>query len=440
MQYYKPYFMKSFQIVAFSIVFCSLYLGAQNNSYYFPPIASNEWKTVSPSSLDWQTDSIPSFLNWLETKNSKGIVVLHKGEIALEHYFGTFTRDSLWYWASAGKSLAAFMVGMAQEQGYLKITDKSSNYLGTGWTSCPIEKEDKITIWHQLTMTTGLETTGVDWDCTDLTCLKYRTDAGTRWFYHNAPYLLVHNVLEKATKTTINLYTYNQITKRIGMEGLWYEGVRYGKARDMARFGLLILNQGAWGSDTLLRDRDYFKSMVNSSQTLNPSYGYLWWLNGRTSYIQPGLGLSFSGEIVPHAPSDMIGAMGKNDQRIYVVPSMDLVVVRIGNAADDAVLALSGFDDGLWQRLMPILDGKLGIENKPMAAKFCRYNKFSGEILFTSDYPVLKVMVRNTRGQKLFEQVGYDLKSIDASTYARGIYLCTIVTKAGIKTQQIAIP
>ena len=61
--------------------------------------------------------------------------------------------------------------------------------------------------------------------------------------------------------------------------------------------------------------------------------------------------LQFSGSIIPSAPNDMFMALGKNDQKIYVVPSKNMVVIRMGDAADNVNLALSTFDDVLWQKI-----------------------------------------------------------------------------------------
>lgn len=47
----------------------------------------------------------------------------------------------------------------------------------------------------------------------------------------------------------------------------------------------------------------------------------------------------------------MFMALGKNDQKIYVIPSKKMVVIRIGNAADGTNFALSGFDDALWTKI-----------------------------------------------------------------------------------------
>ena len=93
--------------------------------------------------------------------------------------------------------------------------------------------------------------------------------------------------------------------------------------------------------------------MTTPSQALNRSYGYLWWLNGQASYKLPGpQQITFTGPIIPTAPADLIAALGKNDQKIYVVPSLGLVVVRQGKEAGDVGLALTSFDAELWRHLM----------------------------------------------------------------------------------------
>ena len=77
------------------------------------------------------------------------------GKIVLEEYFNGHDSTSNWYWAS-GKSLTAFLIGIAQQENYLNISDTTSTYLGQGWTSLNPIQEEKITIRHQLNMTSGL--------------------------------------------------------------------------------------------------------------------------------------------------------------------------------------------------------------------------------------------------------------------------------------------
>ena len=193
-------------------------------------------------------------------------------------------------------------------------------------------------------MTTGLEYNVSDLDCTLPTCLTYRTDAGQQWFYHNAPYTLLEKVVENATGLDYNDYSNQKVESVIGMNGQWisqgYNNVFWSTARDMARFGLLILNQGKWNNTDVLSDADYYEQMINTSQSLNPSYGYLWWLNGKESIIFPILPNSFNISMSDNAPTDLFAAMGKNGQFVEVIPSKNIVVIRMGEAPDNHLFHL----------------------------------------------------------------------------------------------------
>lgn len=329
------------------------------SAMYFPPLGSASWETVSPSTLGWNESELASLYTFLQQKNTKGFIILKNGRIAAERYFGSFTVDSNWYWASAGKTATAFLVGIAQQEGKLHIDNKTSQYLGTGWTSLALAKENFITIRHQLTMTTGLDDNVPESDCTQPSCLQYKADAGVRWSYHNAPYTLLEKIVETATGTTYNNYFQQKIKDRIGMNGLWlrpgFNNVYYSTPRSMARFGLLLLNKGKWDETAILPDMDYVNNQINSSQNINPSYGYLTWLNGKTSYMLPQVQTRFNGPLIPNAPADTYAALGKNDQKIYVVPSQNLVVIRMGESAGNIQLAASSFDNELWGKLRSVL-------------------------------------------------------------------------------------
>jgi len=82
--------------------------------------------------------------------------------------------------------------------------------------------------------------------------------------------------------------------------------VFFSTARSMARFGTLMLNKG----NQIMTDTTYFNQMVNTSQDINKSYGYLWWLNGKPNYMVPQSQWVFNGSLCPDAPSDMYVAMG----------------------------------------------------------------------------------------------------------------------------------
>ncbi|MFD1292533.1 serine hydrolase domain-containing protein [Lutibacter holmesii] len=323
---------------------------------YFPSTTSNTWETVSAESLGWNTTEIDPLLSFLEEKNTKGFIVLYNGRIVLENYFNNHSENSTWYWASAGKTLTSIMTGIAEEQGFLDINKPVSTYLGTSWTSINLDKEILITPKHLLTMTSGLDDSLGDNVAPEN--LKYAADAGFRWAYHNV-YVKLQQIIEVTTSQTFSNYFSEQLKNKIGMTGTWIQlndlSVYWSNTRSMAKFGLLALNNGVWDSTRIINS-NYFNRSIQTSQTINNAYGYLWWLNGKENYHLPQSQYEFQGSLIPNTPTDMYAALGKNDQKIYVVPSKKLVIIRMGESAANSNFAVSTFDYDLWEKINLVIN------------------------------------------------------------------------------------
>jgi len=342
----------------------SLPTSVNDTVLYFPPVNSNVWETVSPENLGWNPQAIASLESYLANTNTQAFILLKNGRIVIEKYFGQnlsnqpFTASSNWYWASAGKTLTAFLIGKAQEENLLDINNKSSDYLGPGWTSLSAAQEEQITVKNQLTMTAGLDDAGTNSDCTDPACLSYLANPGTRWAYHNAPYTRLDGVIEGASGMSFSNYFNTRLRDKIGMDGFWqklgFNNVYFSTPRAMARFGLLMLNKGKWENETILANENYYNAMITPSQDLNKSYGYLWWLNGQTSFMLPGLQTVFPGSISPNAPAEMICAIGRNGQLINIIPSQNIVMIRMGNNPDESLVPTI-FQNELWGKLKEVI-------------------------------------------------------------------------------------
>lgn len=337
----------------------------ETTNLYFPPIGSADWETSTAASLGWDDSKIPELLALLENNDTRAFLLLKDGKIVIESYFGRnllntadFGANTNWYWASAGKTLTAMTIGIAQEEGLLSLADKSSQYLGTSWTSLSEEQEDKITVWHQLSMTSGLDDGVANNHSLEAADLQYKADPGSRWAYHNAPYTLLDQVVEGASGKDFDDYFAEKISDKIGMDGFWNwlddNHVYFSTARSMARYGLLILNKGKWGETPVLNDQNFFEEMTTPSQEINKSYGYLWWLNGKSSFMLPQSQTVFSGSIHPAAPEDMISGIGKNGQYVSIVPSQNLVLVRMGGNPEEALVPLL-FQEEIWEKLNEII-------------------------------------------------------------------------------------
>jgi CubicO group peptidase (beta-lactamase class C family) len=424
---------KIFLLLLLSLLSVSNYNYSQ--SLYFPPISSTAtWETTDPALLGWCPERITNLYTFLENENTKGFIILKDGKIVLEKYFGTFTDQNLWYWASAGKTITSFLVGKAQEENLLNINDRTSIYLGVGWTNCTLAQENNITIKNQLTMTSGLDDGVIDDDCTEPICLDYTADAGTRWAYHNAPYTLLDDVLQSATTVNLNTYTQLKLKNPTGMTGGWttidYNNVYFSTVRSMARFGLLIHGNGAWNGNQLI-NTNYFSEMVNTSQNLNKSYGYLWWLNGKPNYMLPTTQLIFPGSYAADAPTDMIAGLGRDGQIVSISQSSGLVFVRMGEAPSATSSVPTIFCNQIWQKINE-LDCNLAIDEQQLKNIAIGPNPATNSITITNIMSEkYECEIFNIIGNSVLKVINQN--TIDISKLTSGVYIVSV--KQGNETQ-----
>lgn len=324
---------------------------------YFPPLNSAFWENKSVESLNWNQGAVQPLLDYLELKHTKSFIILVNGRIVMENYFNNHNASAVWKWNSAGKTITSTLTGIAEQQGFINTNNKVSDYLGIGWTSASINKENAITCNYLLSMNSGLDDTLGD--VVAPSNLQYKADSGTRWAYHNV-YVKLQDVVAQATGQSWSTYFNTELRDKIGMSntGFWYSGtgvnlglqIYFSDTRSMARFGLLALNKGNWNGSQIV-NTTYWNKATTTSQNINLAYGYLWWLNGKANFLLPQTQLLFNGSLIATAPNDMFMALGKDDQKIYVVPSKKMVVIRMGDAADSENLALSNFDETLWTKI-----------------------------------------------------------------------------------------
>ena len=316
---------------------------------YFPP-RSGTWDAIDPSSAGWDTDALETALDFAGARRSTGVVLLVGGRILAERYWRGATSASTRDVASVQKSLTSFMVGSLRAEGRVALDDPVSRWLGAGWTRANRRNERAITIRHLLGMTSGLDDT-----------FRRVAAPGTRWRYHNDAYHQLHPVLERASRTGLQRLSDRLLFGPVGIaSGRWQprfmsdpngrrlQGLLL-TPRDLARFGLLALARGRWDAARVVPEA-YVRNALSSSQRMNPSYGLLWWLNGKATHQLPGPGpRPLAGPLVPSAPADLVAALGAGDQKIYVVPSSSLVVVRQGFRASSR--GEVEFDEEWWRLL-----------------------------------------------------------------------------------------
>ena len=329
------------------------------STMYFPPLSGTEWETISMEALNWNEGAVPALIAFLETTNTDAFIILQNGRIVMEEYFGNFDQNTPHSWNSAAKTLTSLTAGIAQQEGYLDIDQPSSTYMGAGWSSLTPEQESNITVRHHLTMTTGLDYGVPESACTDKDCFLYKNEPETFWYYHQGAYTVLDHIISGAVNQEFSSYFNAKIRNKIGMNGSWiqlnYLNLYFSPARSMARFGLLNLNKGVWDKTPILEDVNYFTEATTTSQNLNPAYGYLYWLNGKSTYKIPGSEALFQGKLIPNAPDDLIAGLGAFDQKMYIVPSKGLVIVRMGDSGNEDELGPTTYDNELWEYIKALI-------------------------------------------------------------------------------------
>jgi CubicO group peptidase (beta-lactamase class C family) len=318
--------------------------GEEEEEMYFPPIGSDDWETTSPEELGWNEANFNDAIQYAKDNRSANLLIIHRGKIVSENYWRNTTADSLHDLNSVAKSFMAIVLGVLQQQGKLSIDDKVSDYLAPGWSTSP--KEADITIRHLMTMTSGLNDE-----------LGYVGNPGEMWRYSHEAYKVLYDVISAATGESYRKLFDDILFSKIGMTKFTWSGKNIATtSRPLARFGLMVLNRGVWDGQRVIEDDDYFKNMYKSSQTFNPAYGHLWWLNDTDNWFNTDTKTMMSGSIAATMPSDGILAKGKHDQRVYIVPSLDLVVVRQGEYTGLPESGDGSFDVELWRRLMNAIE------------------------------------------------------------------------------------
>jgi hypothetical protein len=330
------------------------------------------------------------------------------------------------------------LVGIAQQNGQLSINDLSSSYLGSGWTSCTAAQENNITVRNQLTMTSGLDDGVADPYCTDPNCLIYSADAGTRWAYHNGPYTLLDGVLEGATGQTLNGLVFSALKQPTGMDGFFfqsgYNNVYLSTARSMARFGILMQNGGNWNGNQLMTDANYYQEMITPSQNLNNSYGYLWWLNGQSSYMIPQTQIVIPGMMFPNAPSDVYAAMGRDGQFLNVSPSEGLVFIRMGNAPDNSLVPFL-LNDQIWEKLNAVLCTSVAESND----NNFMLNQTASSVRISWPGKSYTWEIYGLDGRRIMSNTCRETVEISTENLAKGIYVLHCANGSSVEKRTVLI-
>jgi CubicO group peptidase (beta-lactamase class C family) len=310
---------------------------------YWP---THEWQNTTPEAQGLDSEILNKIDETIVVNDIEvdSVIVIKNGYIVYEKYYHYWTQYMRHTIQSCTKSFMSALIGIAKDMGYIDnvsqpILDFFPNYTIDNWEP----RKENITLFHCMTMSTGLEFHEVDipyeependlfamyrsddmWEYVLDRPMEY--DPGEHWSYNSGGIELLGGVIENTTGYSVPDFAEQFLFDPIGIDyfNWWRVPVsgQYGcggglnlKPRDMSRFGYLYLNNGTWNS-----------TQVVSSEWVNKStrmyydlggyykYGYTWWGVQEQPFYE---------------------ATGHYEQKIYVLPEHDIVVVFTGDIQDE---------------------------------------------------------------------------------------------------------
>lgn len=321
-------------------------------------VAGNPDDLIQKKSSSIDRDTLNQITDYAETSNSSALLVIHQGQLVLERYWGEFTPSSTFNAMSMSKTITALLIGIAIDQGDLESElEPVANYIQE-WSD---DKRHKITIQDLLYMQSGLRNQdNTNNPASDLVKMFAGTDVDAialkipavqepkqAFDYNNANTQILSEVLERATGERYADYLSNNLWKPLQADNanLWLDRSQgnpkafcclFATPRDWARIGQLLLDQGKVNNKQIVGSA-WLDKMIQPSP-LEAKYGYHIWLQARTQE-KPGVYDKTASK--PFLAKDTIYLDGASRQRVYIVPSLKLVIVRVGEKPeqwDDSVI------------------------------------------------------------------------------------------------------
>jgi len=272
----------------------------------------------------------------LKEGNTRSVLVAYDTLVKWEAYSDGFDENTPILGWSMSKSITSTMLGVLAKQNRINIDDRA---ILEEWKN---DERKNISIRNLMNMTSGLHWVEDYGDISEATIMLYSsTDIAkyamsmpadyspdSVWYYSSGSSNILAEIIKRKTTNLEDYWAFPQkeIFHKIGMYNTTMEpdavgtfigsSYTYAPTRDWARYGLLYLNNGVWLGDTIVSP-EWVDLTRQEAPNSDGKYGAQFWLN-------------LSGHELPDAPKDIYFADGYQGQRVYIIPSRKLVIVRFG--------------------------------------------------------------------------------------------------------------
>ncbi len=303
-------------------------------------VASYEFPEVNREKLD---KAITTLFEKQELLKTTSALIVYKGKLIAEKYDLGYSKDSPTTGWSMTKSITGMLIGLLEKQGRVALDEPAPI---PQWKNTEYEK---ITVRHLLTMTSGLFVEEDYTQYSEVTQMLYLTgnqyehalsqkqvyQPGTHFEYSTAETNRLAAVVHAEIGDQQAVYDFYQkeLFHPLGINSGIIEFDAYGqlvggaygfmKPRDWARLGLLYLNKGNWFGKQILTEG--FVEFVTKPSTIEPTYGGQVWIN-------------HDRQLWPSLPEDAYYFSGHQGQRVIMIPSKQLLIVRTGVTEDNDLL------------------------------------------------------------------------------------------------------
>lgn len=329
----------------------------QGDGSYVIPMATDDTRTVGQ-------DALNEAISYAQEFDSYSLIVLHNGEVQLEWYADGRGADQLTESQSMHKTMMGLFVGIAIEDGYIKSVDDPVSLYIEEWQDDP---RGDVTLKNLLQMSSGLGqypfglnpfSGDMNWlyggdSTTPLLNMPIADWAqGTRYEYNNLNSELLGLIIERASGKRYADYLEEKLWRPMGgnRAQVWLDregGAAHTScclatpAMDWARFGMMLLGKGEVNGNRIVSEA-WIDEMITRSPSAN-HYGYQTWLGYDDPPFPIGSGSTAPIASEPYLARDTFLTWGRGQQHVWVSPSMNLVVLRIGPALGRTPIK-AGFD------------------------------------------------------------------------------------------------
>ena len=330
---------------------------------WYQPLERTNGNFESPlDSISSEQSEIPLSVfqeakEYAQNHGSKSLVIQHKGKIVFESYWQETNPDSLFGLHSFTKTMNALLVGHLINDGYIKSIDESVSDYIEEWRD---GDKTNITIKHLLQMSGGLKETFDYSPFSDRIQRAYGTDIvnanlnmdpeidpGTVFSHNNYNSQILGILIERASGKRYSEYFSEKIWSPLGSRDAFFfvdrpDGMvhtdccMWASIRDMIRIGEMLMNKGLFKNKEIL-PKGWVEQMITPSEP-NNNYGMQIWLGNeyeeRRAYdARLTMYANYHGE--PYVTDDLFFMDGIGKQRMYMIPSESLVILRTGDNSPD---------------------------------------------------------------------------------------------------------